>query len=83
MNLNCAISTRLIIKPLRGNLIEVIVMNRKLKNDNVLLPKIPIILVDSVIQLNIGIQYSVRFTCTTHLSINKTQGLTMFLYIYI
>nr|XP_042904249.1 ATP-dependent DNA helicase PIF1-like [Parasteatoda tepidariorum] len=66
--------TRLVVKKLMNNVIEVIILNGKFRGESVLLPRIPIIPTDVPIQFK-RIQFPIRLAFA--MTINKSQGQTM------
>jgi ATP-dependent DNA helicase PIF1 len=66
--------TRLAIKKLMKNVIKAIILNGKFRDENRLLPRIPIILTDMLIQFK-RLQFPIRLAFAV--TINKYQGQTM------
>jgi ATP-dependent DNA helicase PIF1 len=66
--------TRLVIKKLMKNVIEIIILNGKFRGENILLPRIPIIPTYVSIQFK-RLQFLIRLVFA--MTINKSQGQTM------
>lgn len=66
--------TRVVIKNLTANLIEAVIINGIYKGEIVLIPRIPIIAIDSSIEFK-RLQFPVRIAFA--MTINKSQGQTL------